>query len=333
MRWSRVRSGAAVLLVAGACLSPTPAGAEPVPCREVRVPVAVAGTAQAVAGTLCAPAGSTTVQVLVPGGTYNRSYWDVSHQPDTRSYRLAMNRAGIATLAVDRLGTGRSSRPPSALVTATTQAEAVHQVIRTLRPRFSRVVVGGHSIGSAMALVEAGLHRDVDGVLVTGFTHRMNLVAVVPVLAGMVPAALDPKFLGRTLDPGYLTTATGTRFRSFHAPGPEVPGAVALDESTKDVFSVAEAVDTPALNNVVVPFTRLVEAPVLIVVGEDNHFCGPPLGSDCSSAEALRASEAPFFSPAARLEAHVLPGYGHSINYAPNAPDFHRVVVAWTKGL
>ncbi|MFC5060379.1 alpha/beta hydrolase [Saccharothrix xinjiangensis] len=322
-----------MLLVAGACLLPAPAGAAPVACEEVRVPVPVAGTAQVMAGTLCAPAGATTVQVLVPGGTYNRSYWDVSHEPGTRSYRLAMNAAGIATLAVDRLGTGRSSTPPSALVTASTQAAAVHRVIGALRPRFARVVVGGHSIGSAMALIEAGLHRDVDGVLVTGFTHRMNLVTVVPVLAGMVPAALDPKFAGRAPDPGYLTTSAGTRYRSFHAPGPEVPGAIAADESTKDVFAVTEAVDTLALNTVVIPLSRRVDAPVLVVVGDDNHFCGRPLGSDCSSAEALRASEAPFFSAAARLETSVLPGYGHSINYAPNAPDFHRVVVAWTRGL
>ncbi|MGM1065214.1 alpha/beta hydrolase [Saccharothrix sp. Mg75] len=333
MRWSRSRSFAAVLLAAGLCLVPTPAGAA-VSCEEVRVPVTVAGTGQSMAGTLCAPTGASTVQVLIPGGTYNRSYWDVAYEPGTRSYRRAMNGAGIATLAVDRLGTGRSSKPLSALVTATTQAQAVHQVIRTLRPRFSRVVVGGHSIGAAMALVEAGLHRDVDGVLVTGFTHRMNLITVLPVLAGMIPAALDPVLRREHgLDLGYLTTGAGKRYGSFHVPGALVPGAIDFDESTKDVFATTEAVDTIVLNNVVSPFTRLVDAPVMVVVGDDNHFCGLPLGSDCSSGEALRASEAPYFSPAARLSAFVLHGYGHSINYAPNAPDYHRAVVEWTRGL
>lgn len=334
MRWSRFRLGAVALLVAGSALLPTaPASAEPVTCEQLQVPVTVFGTRQSMHGTLCTPVGASTVQVLIPGGTYNSSYWDISYAPETRSYRQAMNQAGIATLAVDRLGTGRSSRPLSALVTASTQASAVHQVIRTIRPRFDKVVVGGHSIGSAMALIEAGLHQDVDGVLVTGFTHRMNLVTVTPVLAGMIPAALDPQLRGYGLDLGYLTTAAGKRYSAFHAPGPAVPAAISLDEATKDVFAASEAVDTLTLNNVVIPFTRLVDVPVMMVVGDDTHFCGAPLGSDCTSAEALRASESLFFSPAARLHTYVLDGYGHSINYAPNAPDYHRAVAAWTRTL
>lgn len=337
MLWLRVRRlCAAALLTTGACLLPgaAPAGAAPVSCEDLRVPVSVAGTPQTMFGRLCAPQGATTVQVLVPGGTYSSAYWDIAYTPETRSFRVAMNNAGFATLAVDRLGTGRSSKPLSALLTATAQADAVHQVIQTLRPRFGKVIVGGHSIGSAMAMIEAGMFRDVDGVLVTGMTHRMNLVTVVPVLANMIPAPLDPRFLGRGLDVGYLTTGAGTRYSAFHAPGPNVPAAIAEDESTKDVFAVTEAVDTLLLTNVVIPFTKLINVPVMIVVGEgDTHFCGSPLGSDCSSAEALRQSEAPFFSPSAQLRAHVLDDYGHSINYAPNAPDYHRVVARWAAGI
>ncbi|HEX6340558.1 alpha/beta hydrolase [Umezawaea sp.] len=323
-----------VLLTAGTCLAAPalPAGAAPVTCEEVRVPVTVAGTAQSVFGKLCTPLGATAVQVLIPGGTYNGSYWDVEYAPQTRSYRRSMNDAGYATLAVDRLGTGRSSKPLSALVTASAQASAVHQVVRTLRPRFTTVFIGGHSIGAAMAMIEAGTYQDVDGVIVTGMTHRMNLVTVVPVLANMIPAALDLKFLGTTLDLGYLTTAPGTRYRAFHSPGPEVSDAMAHDEATKDVFAATEAVDTLLLTNVLIPFTQRISVPVLVVVGDgDTHFCGRPLGSDCSSAAALRASEAPFFAEAARLQAYVLDGYGHSINYAPNAPTYHRVVADWAR--
>ncbi|NUT49620.1 MAG: alpha/beta hydrolase [Saccharothrix sp.] len=325
---------AVALLTASVGLLPAPASAAAVTCEELRVPVTVLGTAQSVAGTLCAPAGASTIQVLIPGGTYNRSYWDIAYAPSTRSYRQAMNSAGIATLAVDRLGTGGSSRPPSVLVTASTQALAVHQVVRAVRPRFERVLVGGHSIGSAMALIEAGTYHDVDGVLVTGFTHRMNLVTVLPVLANMVPAVLDPRLARSGLDLGYLTTAPGTRYRAFHAPGPLVRGAVEFDEASKDVFAVTEAVDTIALNNVVIPFTRSIDVPVMVVVGAgDTHFCGQPLGSDCDSASSLRASEEPFFAESARLRSYVLDGYGHSINYAPNASDYHRAVVRWVDGL
>ncbi|WP_307868501.1 alpha/beta hydrolase [Umezawaea beigongshangensis] len=336
MRWSRFRRFCATaLLAAGVCLLPTPvpAGAAPVTCQDLRVPVTIAGTAQTVHGTLCTPRGAKTVQVLVPGGTYNSSYWDISFTPEVRSFRAAMNKAGFATLAVDRLGTGSSSKPPSALLTATTQAHAMHQVVGAVRPQFEKVIIGGHSIGAAMAMIEAGTFHDVDGVLVTGMTHRMNLTTVLPVLANMIPAPLDPKFLGRGLDVGYLTTGGGTRYSAFHRPGPNVPGAISWDESTKDVFAATESVDTLVLTNALIPATRLIDVPVLLVVGDDTHFCGPPLGSDCSSAEALRRSEAPYFSAAAELRTHVLHGYGHSINYAPNAPQYHGVVAQWAASL
>ncbi|WP_053722028.1 alpha/beta hydrolase [Saccharothrix sp. NRRL B-16348] len=334
MRWSRLRLSAVALLTASAGLLPAPASAASVTCEDLRVPVTVLGTAHSMHGRLCTPTGASTVQVLIPGGTYNSSYWDIAYSPDTRSYRQAMNRAGVATLAVDRLGTGRSSRPLSALVTASTQAHAVHQVVRAVRPRFEKVVVGGHSIGAAMALIEAGTYHDVDGVLVTGFTHRMNLVTVVPALAGMIPAVVDPQLRRSGLDVGYLTTAPGTRYGSFHAPGVRVPDAIGFDEATKDVFAVSEAVDTITLNNVVIPFTRLVDVPVMVVVGAgDTHFCGRPLGSDCTSADTLRASESPFFSPAARLRSYVLADYGHSINYAPHAAAYHQAVTTWTSTL
>ncbi|MGP4014871.1 alpha/beta hydrolase [Saccharopolyspora sp. 5N708] len=323
---------AAVLLTAAAVVPTTSsAAASPATCQDVHVPVVVAGLPQTMYGKLCVPPGAKTVQVLVPGGAYRSDYWDIAYTPEIRSFRLAMNRAGYATFAVDRLGTGQSSKPPSVTVTATAQAEALHQVVRTLRPQFDKVILGGHSIGSAMAMIEAGTYHDVDGVLVTGMTHRMNLITVAPVLANMIPAPLDPELGDRGLDAGYLTTKPGTRYAAFHTPGPYDPAVVAADESTKDVFAATEAVDTLLLVNVVIPATRQIDVPVMIAVGNDQHFCNAPLGSDCSTADALHRSEAPFFSAAARLHTYVLNGYGHSINFAPNAPEYHSAVVDWMR--
>lgn len=322
---------AAALLATGITLVPQPASAAVV-CEDVHTTVKIGLTplipsAERMYGRLCVPQGAKTVQVLIPGGTYDNSYWDIGYEPGTRSYTRAQNKAGIATLAVDRLGTGKSSKPLSALVTASTQASAVHQVIKTLKPRFDKVIVAGHSIGSAMAMIEAGTYQDVDGVLVTGFTHKMNYVTVVPVLANMIPAGLDL---------GYLTTMPNTRYNAFHKPGPLVSGAISFDESTKDVFAATEAVDTILLNTVIIPISRKIDVPVMIVVGNDTHFCSsglPLMGSDCSSAAALKADEAQFFPAVPRLDTFILNGYGHSINYAPNAPEFHSAVAAWSKGI
>ncbi|MGW6444877.1 alpha/beta hydrolase [Lentzea sp. NPDC055074] len=320
---------AAALLATGILSAPHTASAATT-CQDVTYPVRIGltplvTTQETMAGRLCVPDGARTVQVLIPGGTYDRTYWDVGYEPSTHSFTRSQNSAGFATLALDRLGTGRSSKPLSALVTASTQASAVHQVISTLKPRFTKVIVAGHSIGSAMAMIEAGTYRDVDGVLVTGFTHKMNYITVVPVLANMIPARLDA---------GYLTTMPDTRYNSFHKPGPLVPGSISFDEATKDVFAVTEAVDTILLNTVVVPISRQIRVPVFLVVGDDTHFCGsgvPLMGSDCSSPAALKADEAPFFPAVPRFDTYVLNGYGHSINYAPNAPDYHAAVARWAR--
>lgn len=321
---------AALALVAGVLLSPDPAQAETqavTSCQDVTFPVSVAGLRQTMAGTLCVPAGAHTLQILVPGGFYNRAYWDITVDPATRSFRRAMNAAGYATLAVDRLGSGASSAPPSAVLTATVQAEAVHQVVQAMRPRFARIVLGGHSLGSAISVIEAATHHDVDAVFVTAMGHHLNALGLAPIAATFVPANLDPLFRDRPLDPGYLTTLPGTRY-ALHRPGPDVPAAVAFDEATKDVVAPAELLDA-ALLGTVTTYTRLVDVPVLTAIaGGDPTFCGL-LATDCGTSASYLAEEAGFYGPAARLEAYVLPGYGHALNYAPNAPDLHATVVAW----
>lgn len=324
------RSLATALVALLLASSPTPASASPAAtCRDVDAPVTVLGQPHVVHGTLCVPAaGAATVQLLVPGSTYNSAYWDF---PDGRhSFRAAQNAAGFATLAVDRLGTGRSSRPPALALTTFVQADAVHQVVRGLQsgaygPSFDRVVLGGHSLGAAISAVAAGTYRDVDGVLLTGMTHRVNPAGVPAAFANFRPANLDPKF-GLLHPLGYLTTAPGSRYASFHAPGPLLPDVMELEESTKDVFSPTEAVDGLGVA-VLLPYTLLIDVPVMSAVGsQDAAVCGP-LATDCSTAEALRAAEAPYFRVPPRT--HVVPGYGHSINLAPNARDYYSAVSSW----
>ncbi|HEX8864229.1 MAG TPA: alpha/beta hydrolase, partial [Lentzea sp.] len=227
-------------------LAPVPASANAAEtsCQDVYTSVGFGLTRQTMYGKLCVPHGATTVQVLVPGGTYTGDYWDIPIDPDRRSVVRAMNRAGVATMAVDRIGTGKSSKPLSLLVTGAAQAQAVHDVITTLKPRFDKVLIGGHSIGSVITMMEAGRYRDVDGVLVTGMTHMWDYLRAVPALANSIPVTLDPKLSLRGLDPGYLTTMPGARYGMFHAPGPNIAAVIDYDESTKDVFAPGEAVDT-----------------------------------------------------------------------------------------
>src|SRR5205807_3562983 len=103
-------------------------------CTQQAVPVSVPGlpgTAR-IAGLLCLPAGPppATVQVLIPGATYDASYWDFGAAG--YSYQRYAQAHGQATFAISRLNTGGSTRHLSALVTVPADAAALHQVIAAL---------------------------------------------------------------------------------------------------------------------------------------------------------------------------------------------------------
>ena len=275
--------------------------------------------------------------VLMAGSNYNASYWDFGYAPETYNFRRAMNAAGYATLVADRLGNGASSRPPSMSLTATATAQALHDIVQALRhglagaQPFSKVVTGGHSLSSGTSVMEATNYHDVDGVLLTGYSHNLNVPEVLGVISTYYQAVADPQFAGRGYDSGYLVTRPGARLQDFFGPDNVDPQVLAIDEATKETFSLTEYPD--GLMSTLPGMSSLITAPTLIVNGSlDRLSCGPAY-SICADAPALQAAEAPFFSPAARLRTFVLPGSGHSVNLARNTADYHAAVIDWMKSI
>jgi len=324
---------AAPVLALTAAGTAGPAAHAAVSCQDFLVPVTVPYSGSAMAGQLCQPAaGSRTVVVLVPGATYNQTYWNFPYNPAVYNFRQAMNNAGYATMTVDLLGTGKSSKPLSLLLTSEVQAAAVHQVIQALRAGqvggqpFSTVVLGGHSIGSTVAMWEASTYQDTNGVLFTGLDHHLSLVNIAVLLASLYPADLEPRFAG--LDSGYLTTMPGTRQGLFYAPGTTDPNVVATDEASKDAVSTTQAPDAALIT--LTTQTQNIQVPVLLALGQDDEFmCGA--GDDCSSAASLIAGEAPYFSAAAHLQTYVQAGSGHDLNLATNTQQYQQAVISWLR--
>ncbi|MEC3952651.1 alpha/beta fold hydrolase [Nocardia sp. CDC153] len=318
------------------CLSPGLAQADPAPadrCQDVTFPVPQ-GT---VAGTLCLPDGPTdTVMVLESGSNYNHLYWDFPYQPETYNFRRAMNAAGYATLVADRLGNGASSRPPSFTLTATETAESLHTMVQALRgglagnAPFAKVVTAGHSLTSGTAIMEATSYHDVDGILLTGYSHTLSVPDVLGVISTYYQAVNDPGFAGRGYDPGYLVTRPGTRAADFYGIDPD-PQVVALDEANKETFSLTEYPD--GLLSTLPGMSSFITVPVMIVDGSrDRMVCGPGF-STCTDTATLYDKEHPYFSPDAKLRTYVLPNSGHAINLAPNTRDYHAQVVDWMKSV
>ncbi|MBL1074679.1 alpha/beta hydrolase [Nocardia sp. 2] len=286
------------------------------------------------ATTLCLPDRPTdTVLVLMAGSNYNHTYWDFPYAPETYNFRRAMNAAGYATLVADRLGNGGSTRPPSLTLTATATATALHEMVQALRAGyfgaqpFAKVVTGGHSLTSGTTVIEATTYHDVDAVLLTGYSHTLSVPDVLGVISTYHQAVEDPLFRGRGFDSGYLVTRPGTREADFHGPGNVDPQVLAMDEATKETFSLTEYPD--GLTSTLPGMSSDITVPVLVVNGGmDRLSCGSAF-SICADSAALQAAEAPHFTLAARLRTYVLPGSGHSLNLARNTRDYQAAVIDW----
>jgi pimeloyl-ACP methyl ester carboxylesterase len=325
-------------LLASGLSAPPAAAASPVHCAQIDVPVSMPTPHETMHGQLCMPPGRapTTVQLLVHGATYSHVYWDFPYRPERYSYQLDMARHGYATFAVDRLGTGQSSKPLSFTLLDTVETASIHQIVEHLRAgrvggiHFNRIILVAHSIGSGVATLEAATYHDVDGVILTGTSHLVSPLAVVngPTVYTH-PVILDPQLHRRGSDPGYFTTRPGFR-PVFYEAGDADPQVIAADDATKDQLSILGFGLVLTFGNEG-PASLGIKVPVLLVVGEkDALFCGF-LSRDCSSAEVLRKQEAPYYSPAAHLSTYVLPGAGHSIALHENAGEYREATRAWLR--
>src|SRR6266571_7852784 len=156
-------------------------------CTQTSIPVTLSpldSTVYHVVTWLCSqgPVAGKTVQVLVHGGTYDHTYWDFPLSPQTYSYVSQITNAGYVALNFDRIGIGLSDTPPALQVTVQSNAYVVHQLIQDLRNgsfngvSFAKVMLAGHSFGSATVVAEASQYADVDGVIITGDMHTVNVV-------------------------------------------------------------------------------------------------------------------------------------------------------------
>jgi pimeloyl-ACP methyl ester carboxylesterase len=283
-----------------------------------------------------------TVQLLVPGASYNHLYWDSPVRSDQYSYVRAATLAGYATFNVDPLGTGSSSVPPSSVLTVAAEAVALHDVISALRSggvgrAYRHVIWVGHSLGSTDGIVTAARYRDIDALLVTGLLHGLSAEQSAALGAQVYPATDDPKFAASGLDAGYQTFRPGGRAQLFYDPGTADPAILRMDEQSKDV--VAFTTKLAEVVAVLLParpedgVTHEVNVPVLVVVGQhDAVSCGSDW-IDCNSVTAVRDYEARYYGPGAHLRAVVIPDTGHCLTLSTTAPLTHLAMLAWTRSV
>ncbi|MET0132869.1 MAG: alpha/beta fold hydrolase [Kibdelosporangium sp.] len=256
------------------------------------------------AGDLYLPPGGQpdTVQVLLSGLTYDRRYWLA---PGACNYVRHMVADGHAVLALDRIGTGDSSRPPAGQVTVQANVDTLHQLVGVLRSGiggirpFSRVIAVGHSLGTGIAVVGAAQYRDFDALVLTGLTHTLG--PLYPEAVGSLePAAGMPE--------GYLTTRHGKRSVLYEAAGRVDRKAAEYHEATKSTVTIGEGATVDEIYRQ--DHAAAVDVPVFLVMGrEDKLFIGA-------------GKERDFYTGAPGFELFLVPEAAHSLNV-------HRVAHLW----
>jgi len=296
---------------------PAPARAEAVDavtCRDVLTSISVPGAAPgSIYGRYChtAAANGNPLQILVPGVTYTHVYWDLPGFDGRYSYAAFMNRHGYDTLAIDRLGIGRSTRPTLAMnVDAYSNADALHQVVGSVRTNglagrhYERIVLTGHSYGTLTSDLTSATYGGVDGIIGTGWLQQPTPLGLIGVLTSFWSAPMDPKFRGAVVDPGYVTTRPGVR-GFFYEAGDTDPAVIAADEETKDTASSAEMTYLVPANT---GMTTRIGVPTLRIVGErDRVVCNP----DPCTQQWLDQNTPALFP--AGVDAYSQPGAGHNI--------------------
>ncbi len=276
------------------------------------------------------PLAGKPVQVLVPGGDYTHVYWDWPTQPSTYSYVDWATKAGYATLNLDKLGYGLSDHPDPAALNFQTGAYVVHQVVQYLRNgslgvAFNKVVTNGHSFGGLTIEYEAATYHDVNGLIVSGFGHDLDVSNPDnPFVTNTIPAADDPMFADEPWAPGYFTTAPGSRCAVFSYPGDVSAANCATEEHTKGTLPEGEL--GTVVQDSESDMTKQITVPVLWALGvNDNLWC--PQTHNCYTSSAP-TTEKSFWQPGLLTE-YIAPAAGHSINVDYGAPAFYTETLLW----
>jgi pimeloyl-ACP methyl ester carboxylesterase len=270
---------------------------------------------------------SRTIQVLLAGATYNHRYWDTpTINGIDYSYARAMAAQCFSVLALDRLGTGESSRPSGDFINLAVEADSVAQILTALRTnqnptgrRFKRVVLVGHSFGTMLAVYTLGEYGNVaDALVATGWIH----------VPGTVP--LSPEFVQALLQMEHIQVAPEVRNILFYYSGSADPAVIDYDNNTisdtlprgyfLDGVSIftARALGDVALTKTLTKVDQ-VNVPVFVQLG-DNDILFPA---------AIAGAEASFYSSAPSVTVDNLTNIGHGFNLHTNHAEGWQHIEGW----
>ncbi len=274
------------------------------------------------------------LQILLHGSTLTKEYWDRGSwgTGDPKySWTKAMNRAGYATLAVDKLGNGASSHPdPVYDVQLPLQMETVHSLIlriksgHTTLPIPSKFIFVGHSSGSILGADLAQTHPDdLDALILTGYpAGGANNKGGIPSYR-YLPAALSaPARFPPSLNYAYLLMNSElNRTSAFYYQGHYDRRIPLLEYRTEGAQPVGEGFNLG-------PATQpAFKGKVLVVTGtKDGAVCGFTPVEECAYNETRVRGVGEAFAGNSGFDFY-MPVAGHVVNWHYSGPGTFGVVV------
>ena len=282
-----------------------------------------------VKGTLIRPAGCTkSVLLAMHGLSYGQWAWDFPLEPETYSVAQALAERGYGMVAIDRLGYGGSAgegspdQPNGYTLTVQGYAEITAEIVRQLRSgtyeapspnAFGRVGLIGHSAGTEIAELAAGLYPGLASVLIaTGYTHEPflnNHWLLRQWVPGDNVAALQDDYM-------YFESDPATRAADFYTSLSD-PDVVALDNAlanptpSGEIFTISFQPSRFAV--------PLYDGPVLLVLAEHDALFPAHFGP----------SELLHFVRASDTTLQVVAGAGHTFMLHTNAPATNDRIAGW----
>lgn len=272
------------------------------------------GATYTVRGHITRPAGCTTSVVLgLHGLSYGEYAFDFPLEPQTYSTADALAARGYAFVGIDRLGYGASDRPNGYTLTVQSYADMTRQIVEQLRAAgFGKVVLLGHSAGSEIAELTAGLHGGVDAVIATGYQHAIDGVSGEWLLREWIPGDVV-----RSARSDYEEFEQGYRSQDMYNTDYADPAVIERDNAmanltpSGEILTISEQPSRFVLDRITVP--------VLLVLAE----------KDVLFPVSNATNELALFSGSADKQLHIVPQAGHVLSLHPNAPVTNGDIGDW----
>jgi alpha-beta hydrolase superfamily lysophospholipase len=256
-----------------------------------------------------APGASRGLLVCLPGGTFTREYF---HPPtDLPGYSFAeyMANRGYATMLIDPLGVGASSRPPdgevvTAEVTARANQSALRQII-DLQSHAPAVTIGvGHSLGGQLTIVQQAAFKEFDAIAILGWSN----------LGLERHGATTDVLAGQNVENGYLSIDRSSRRHLFHED--DVPEALLEAERTMSAPVSIPLFRTTMEPGIVADAAGTVTTPVFLAFGARDVSSNPH-------------AEVPTYGSSSDVSLFVMANSAHCHNFASTRERLFSRLATW----